>query len=521
MAESSGLSGGFFGGLSTGIGEARTAALAQQKQQALDANDVRTAATKQIESVFGLAKEMVAATAAAGKDPSALLQQIEPMIASLTTPMGPGKPSIADAAGIPAARLGQMATLLVQRPPLEDPAAKPVKVAPGDSLVHPTTGKVVYSSPPLDPLTGKPIGGQPVLSQSEVITPGQAAAANPPAPVAPAPVAAAPDGTPAQTVAQRFPSPAQGGPPAVSVQQPAAPTGPTLPPGMEPGSEAVQYALKNNIVGPGFMAAVPLQLRNTLSGLVEYKVDPDKLSKRTDKSGQSEYTRMLGLTHQLTSGDYDPKWYRPIQKAISEFTSGGQTSPAGQITVGNTAIAHGGQVADGIDKLKAVPGLLQKMEASNTPFVSYAAAQLKNQSLRGTSEGAALQAFLTASHHFVDETTKFYAGGQPAEAGRARGLENFNAANSEHTLYQALNSEAELLHGKVDALQDRWKNAVGGPKALNNVVLRNAIPDFPILSEKSVAALDRIGQGYLASKYKGKAPGGAPVVDFRTYFGGQ
>lgn len=511
------MAGGFFGGLSEGITQAQQDALAKQKQDALEQNNAKASAIKQIDATLTQITDLAKAAAANGNDPQKIAAAAQPLIQSAQ--------GLAQAAGIDPAMVAQRANVALMHP--GEPSDKKhtvVKIGSGTDAAGATRDQYGV----LEQNSGKITPIQPQLAQSDVITPGQVARANPPQPTAPAPAAAptaapvaatpaAPDGTPAQTIAMRFPSPAQGGTQAQPAQ--AVPAGPTLPPTMQPGGEAIDYAIKNNINGPEFLKAVPPQARNTVSGITDYKVDPDKLSKRTDKSGQSEYTRMLSWAHQADP-NYDPKYYKPMQRAITEFTSGGNTSPAGQITVGNTAIAHGGQVADAIDKIKAVPGLLQKMEASGTPFVSYAASALKNAALRGTSEGAALQAFKTASEHFVDETTKFYAGGQPAEAGRERGLQNFNAAKSTAELYQSLNSEAELLSGKVGALQDRWKTAMAGPR-MGDLLFRNSIPDFPILSENSKTALDRIGQGYLASKYKGNIPGSQPsgVVDFSTYFG--
>ncbi len=511
--------GGFFGGLSGGLGEQQAANLAAQKQAALESNETKAAAVNQVDAVLKNLQEHAKAIAESGGNNQDVLKLVNPLVAQLTAP-GPRGVSIASAANISPEVLMQRATMVATRPPLEDADKKPVAVKPGENLVHPTTGKVIYSAPALDPITGRPV--QPQLRPSDVITPEQAQRANPPMSAAAAPVQqssgpAAPDGTPAQTVAARFTGPSDQG--VIPPTAPQTPQGPTLPPNAQPGAEAIDYAIKNNVVGPAFLPAIPAQMRNTITGLADYKVNPDALSKRVNKDGQSEYTRFLSWAHQYTNGEYDPKYYKPMQAAIKEFTSGGVQSPAGQITVGNTAIAHGGQVADAIDKMAAVPGLLDKIAKSDTPMVSYAANALKNQSVRGTSEGQALQAFLTASHHFVDETTKFYAGGQPAEAGRARGLENFNAAKSTAELYQSLNSESELLSGKVGALQDRWKTALAGPR-MGDLLIRNAIPDFPILSEASKTALDRIGQGYLATKFKGTS-GSSGAVDFRTYFGKQ
>lgn len=487
------------GGAAEGMQAQEKLNIAQQAEERAAKVQQTADADKQITATMTHIGEIMKAAAESGHDPKTLVQNgaIQSLLQSAQ--------GLAARVGRDPNQLSQLVQAMALRPPLEDAEKTPKLHKFSGGGIEPDRALMQQGDKfvPIDPKTGQPIQDattpQPVLAPSEIITPPQAQRANPPGvvpPVAPvAPVAPGQPDTPVSPVAMRFPSPDQGAVPAVP-----APVGPTLPQGMKPGIEAVDYAIKNNVTGPAFLEALPPIDRNTVKDVADYKRDPASVSKRGDKQ-----STVQSWAHQYTNGEYDPKWYKPMQAALKEFTSGGSTSPASKIEIGNTAIAHGGQVADAIDKLKAVPGLLQKMEQSNTPFVSYAAAALKNQSMRGTSAGAALQAFLTASHHFVDETTKFYAGGQPAEAGRERGLENFNAAKSETELYQALNSESELLSGKVGALQDRWKTAMAGPKGLGDALIRNAVPDFPVLSEHSKVALDRIGQGYLALKFKNSA----------------
>jgi hypothetical protein len=239
------------------------------------------------------------------------------------------------------------------------------------------------------------------------------------------------------------------------------------------------------------------------------------------KGGRRE--QILGLASQYSGHTYDQKYYNSMAAAIKEFTSGGNTSPAGQMTAGNVAIQHLGTVAHGIDKLEAIPGLLDKIGKSGQPIVSYAANALKNKSIVGTSEGQALQAFLTARNRYSEEITKFYAGSQGSEAERKRSIDSLDAALSPGELYSTLNTEAELLNGKINVLQDRWKNALAGPRMMD-ATIRNAVPDFPILQEKSAKALDEISKGYFTRRYKASngAPESAPAggaVDWQTYFG--
>jgi len=447
---------------------------------------------------------------------------------------------LAKSIGMDPARISALAQSATLRPPLEDKSKFSIvktgtkSDALGNSTdiyhkLNATTGEMT----PITPGASVPAGGdappaaggpQPTLSPDETLSPGQISRANP-APSA-APVSVQPLPQPANTgntpdtpatpasFSDRFAPPA--------AAQPASTpeiTEPKLPPDMKPGPQAVEYAITNNIHGPEFIKALPPTARNTVEGILDYKVDPDKLSKRVDKStGQSEYTRFLGMARQASNGEYDPKYFKSMQQSIKEFTTGGNTSPAYRIETANKAIAHGGEVADAIDKLSAVPGLLDRIAKSGLPMVSYAANQLKNKSVVGTSEGMALAEFKNASNHFSDEVTKYYAGGQPAEAGRERVLSNYDAAKSPQELYSALMSETRLMHGASTALQDRFKNAQAGPR-YNNAIVRDAIPNFPVISERAESGLDRITQGYIRAKEMGKDNTSGAVESRKTSSG--
>lgn len=484
-------SGGFFGGLAGGFSEQQTNNLAAQKQAALDQNNIQVAGQKQIDATLTQIKETADAAAAAGHDPKTIMPVVAPLVAQAQ--------GIAAKIGQDPARVAQMAQAIVSRPPVND-TTKPMAVRPGDTLVHPTTGKVVYQAPSLDPITGRP-AAQPALGPSDTLSPAQIATANAPA-QQPAPVA-----TPVQKVAMRFPD-------ETGVTTPVAPTGPALPPGMQPGGPAVDYAVKNHIYGQEFLKALPPRARVTTEGILDYKVDPNKLSKRIDKNdGQSEYTRFLGFAHQASEGKYDPMYYSTMQASKKEFTTGGINSPASQIQAGSKAIAHGGEVADAIDEMQKVPGLNEKIAKADLPILSYMAREASNKAVAGTSEGRAVAAFDTAINHFIDESTKFYAQGQTHEAAKERMLKIFNRANSPVELYSSLKKETLLMQGALGALQDRFKNAQAGPR-YNDQLFRSSIPDFPVLSEKAERGLERISNGYFALTAKEKAGNpGAPNPD--------
>jgi spore germination cell wall hydrolase CwlJ-like protein len=185
-------------------------------------------------------------------------------------------------------------------------------------------------------------------------------------------------------------------------------------------------------------------------------------------------------------------------KTRNEFMTGGVGSPAGQITAGNTALQHAGEMSDALERMKEGGGIMRDLGNAGIPVVSYAANQIKNKSVQGTPEGAALNDFMTAKNHFSEEVTKFYAGSAGSEAERTRALANLDAAKSLPELRSAIKTEVNLMQGKVNALQDRWKNGMGP-----------LVPEFPLIQPKSQDAINRVIQRHQASE--APAPAGGSV----------
>lgn len=254
------------------------------------------------------------------------------------------------------------------------------------------------------------------------------------------------------------------------------------------------------VTGEDYLKLLPPEMGGIVKGLAGYKIDPLALS---TKGGHRE--RMLGAAMRYDP-EYDQAAFKARAAAIKEFNAGGPSSPAGQITAGNTAIPHLRDMGEAAEELKKMPGFLQRVANSGLPFVSYAAAALKNSSVRGTPEGQALTKFFTAQNHFSEEVTKFYAGAGGSEAERFRALANLDPNKSIEELRAAAKMEADLMSGKVNALQDRFKNALG-PKAWLTAI-EQGIPQFPILQEKTKKAIEHI-YGHAAESEKTKAPASA------------
>lgn len=266
--------------------------------------------------------------------------------------------------------------------------------------------------------------------------------------------------------------------------------------------------------GAGAPAASPEEFLKTLAapdaatvqGLANYKINPTSLS---TKGGHREF--LLGKTLQYDPS-YDQAGYNAKAAAIKEFNAGGPSSPAGQITAGNTAIQHLHEMAEAAKRLKELPGFLHYVESRGIPFLSYAAAAMKNAALKGTPEGQALADFMTAANHYSEEVTKFYAGSGGSESERGRALANLDPAKSLPELLSAFKTEGNLMSGKINALQDRFKTAMG-PKAWLTAV-EGAGTQFPILQQKSQEALQKIhALGEPPKQDSGSSPFSEPDAD--------
>ncbi len=268
-------------------------------------------------------------------------------------------------------------------------------------------------------------------------------------------------------------------------------------------------AQKQFATGDAYLKTLSPEMAGIVKGLAEYKVSPTTLS---IKGGHRE--NMIGSARRFDP-DYDQAAYPARAAAIKEFTAGGPSSPAGQITAGRKAILHAGEMADAAEELKAIPGFWQKLEGSGLPFISYAGAMMKNAALRGTPEGKALTNFLTARNHFSEEVTKFYAGSSGSEAERSRTLANLDPALSLPELRSGFAQEGKLIADAVSALQGRFKTALG-PKAWLTAT-EGAGPQFPILDQQAQDALKKISE---RAQPKTEAPPGnaASTPDAEGWF---
>jgi hypothetical protein len=275
-----------------------------------------------------------------------------------------------------------------------------------------------------------------------------------------------------------------------------------------PGSVSYEQAIQNGVTGEDFLtAAVPAKYQNIVRDIANYKIDPKSNTslRQLKGQGESERSKVINYVSQYSNHTYDQKYYPMMQQAVKEFNTGGSQSPATKITAGNTAIQHLGTISEGVRDLQDFPGFLAAAAKSGTPFLSYVASNLRNSAVKGTPLGSVLQKIISARSKFAGEVTQYYAGTQGSEADRARTISELDTALSIPELSASISTDAELFQSKVNALQDRYKTAMAGPN-FNDAVIRNAIPDFPIIQQKSREALMTIKSLSLQANPQTRAP---------------
>jgi hypothetical protein len=178
-------------------------------------------------------------------------------------------------------------------------------------------------------------------------------------------------------------------------------------------------------------------------------------------------------------------------KVRNEFKAGGNSSPAGQILAGNTAIKHAGEMSDSLEEYKAAIG-----DHEGAPALSYGLNIAANAASKGTKGGSSLGDFRVARDHFAEEAAKFYSGSGGSEAERARAISNLDEAKSLPELRSVIRKEAALMKEKVDGLQERWRTGMGP-----------LVADYPLIQPKSTEALDRIEKRFSSSDTTSATPG--------------
>jgi hypothetical protein len=284
-----------------------------------------------------------------------------------------------------------------------------------------------------------------------------------------------------------------------------------LPPGMtQPAYDRAVGAIPDGLAGPNpnqfrnddYLRTLSAEDQDIVKALVDYRLMPGDLSIRGNRR-----EKVLAEANR-----YDPSYDSTLapakKRAMIEFYSGGNTSPAGIMLNGNTSLMHLGEMSDALEEYKKVANqsLSGRLGAAGIPFASYYSNEWYRHAIRGTPEEAALQKFMTARQKYVDEVTKFYAGGQGTQAEREAALHIVDPSLSIEGLRTTLGQDSRLMADKVTALQHRLMQGMG-PTAWRNALVQD--PRSVLIYQQGREAIDRIEARERAGS--GPAPGGPPA----------
>lgn len=273
------------------------------------------------------------------------------------------------------------------------------------------------------------------------------------------------------------------------------------------GNAAVIQAMRDGKHGKEFLDVVPVGQKNLIEAIGNYDQNPNTSSIR---GGRRE--KVMDMVRQYNPV-YDQNYYGAKSAAIKEFLAGGQNSPAGQITYANTAIGHAGDMSDALEELKSVPGFLAGVSQSNVPFVSYAAARLKNAAVQGTQEGKALAKYMTAYTLFSAELSRLYSGSQGSQEERNTVRAPLDPNKSYLELAGgSIPTAVRMLQSRTGALEDRWQTALDAP-GLKEYSTKKQFRDFPVIKERSRQALGRIEQRAQATSQTPGTPAAPASAD--------
>lgn len=158
-------------------------------------------------------------------------------------------------------------------------------------------------------------------------------------------------------------------------------------------------------------------------------------------------------------------------KVRNEFNAGGPNTPAGQITAGNTAIQH----------LAQLMSASEKIGGTNNGWIANSLLNKGNVALESAKNDPNLVNYNNSLGRFAEEATKFYRGIGGSESDIKRAIEDLGPGQSPEARSAAIKAQAELMHSKINALQDRWKQGMGP-----------LVDEFPIVHEESKKSLDII-----------------------------
>jgi spore germination cell wall hydrolase CwlJ-like protein len=231
--------------------------------------------------------------------------------------------------------------------------------------------------------------------------------------------------------------------------------------------------------GEDYLKQFPPEIQTGVKDYLEGRRMPTGNPRRSDivKQVASKYGNDIGMPADDTS--FGAR--RTMLNDLNKTTPG---SIGGQITFARTSLNHLGEVAKAAEDLHNV-------DWGFTPLNS-AVNSLRSMKPEQAAKVAALQ---DAAQHYGQEVTKFYAGSPGGEAERTRFLTALGAAKSPQELAAVVESERNLIPGRMSEVENRIKGTLGP-----------AAQKYPVHSEESSASLKHIDA--TVARMRGLKPAG-------------
>jgi hypothetical protein len=250
--------------------------------------------------------------------------------------------------------------------------------------------------------------------------------------------------------------------PKIPAATPTPPNG-AVPVNTDPATGLPAEARVDTMHGDEYLRTLEPKQANTVKAIVEGRMAPPS----SFAASKPYWQKVLADVAQYEP-NFDMTAWTTRNQARKEFNAGGPNSPAGQITAGNTAIQHLKQLSDAADAL----------ENGGWTGINW----IRNE-FRTKTGSPLVTNYNNILSKYVEEATKFYRGAGGTESDIQRDIGNLTPNGSPAQLHQGIATAAHLMASKIDALQARYKNALGpGSK------------DFPILTDSSASALEAINR---------------------------
>ncbi len=453
-------SGFFLGGAAAGMQAGAKTAIDQQAETRAAEAAQRADIDKQITATISHIGEIFKAQSAAGQTPdpnnkavTALLDSVAPLAAKI---------------GRNPQQLALTVGAMAQRPAVEETSGRKLVTTSG-GLGEPDRMHIFDPNnkeqpiTPIDPKTGQPTvapvapqaAAQPVLSPSEVITPAQAQAANPPAPQA-APVAAAP------TEDASLPPNAQltQGPIESRFAEPTAP------------------APVNHNVNSDVLDKYSPKAQALIKGVADGTIDPSKaFSKKMGKDGESELTKFLGAVK-----EYDPSFdtaNAPARAAtLKAFKTGVE---ARKLSALGTVVGH-------ITELKKDGEALDNWKSDTFGPLTKTANQLRTW-VQENKQSPIIRRFDLSANAVSNELETAFRQSNTAISGIQEWRKSINPTMSSDEIAESSKKLGSLLLARMGELKEQWDRGMG----------HNQDPSIAIKLVKTRELLEKMSAGTLFS----------------------